>query len=253
MNASLWDAFRPPLDISTEGYRIDELFMYTTYLNLFWFGLVCIGLFGFCIVYRSRKNLRPYYTFGNKKPHLLLTALIGLAVFLSVDVVITKLANDDLSEAFWNYPDPKTEDVYRVEVLAQQWMWNFRHPGADNLFNTADDIVDNHELHIPVGRKVEFRITSKDVIHSLFFPNARLKTDAIPGRITRLWFEPTMTGMYDIACAEMCGTNHYLMQAKLIVHDEESFNKWEQQAGKIAISSNDTEMPDNYWGWKWEN
>ncbi len=242
----------PTKVITTNGAEIDKLFMYTTVMNIFYFVLVCIGLIGFSFLYRKSKNPKPYYTYGNKKNHLIVTLIVGLAVFLSIDLNITRMSNDDMLEHFWNFPDHKNEDTIKVEVLAQQWMWNFRYAGKDGVFNTADDVMSNHDLVIPVGKKVEFRITSKDVIHSLYFPNARLKVDAIPGRITRLWFQPVETGEFDIACAEMCGTHHYMMKAKLKVMNEDDFKAWNNEAEHLAEVGNDGSNLDNYWGWKWE-
>ena len=107
----------------------------------------------------------------------------------------------------------------------------------------------------PSIKRSFFQIISKDVIHSLFFPNTRRKVDAIPGRITRLWFLPIKTGVYDIACAEMCGTYHYRMQAKLTVYSPEEFAHWierEQTRAKVA-SNEETKVGDElYWGWAWQ-
>lgn len=249
---SLLSIFSPPEDISTYGKEIDGLFTYTTTLNLFYFTLVVIGLVYFSWKYYYKRNPKPYYTYGNKPKHLTITLIIGLAVFLTIDMNITRMASDDMINTFWNFPK-ESESPLKVEVLAQQWMWNFRYAGADNIFNTEDDVISNHDLHIPVGRKVEFRVASKDVIHSFFLPNARLKVDAIPGRITRLWLQPTKTGEFDIACAEMCGTHHYLMKAKLIVQTEEEFNEWLATSNKLALEVNDVNNQDFYWAWPWEN
>ncbi len=251
--ASSWlDYFRAPENISTTGHLIDDLFNYTTLLVTFYFILVCIGLFGFSYLYSQKRSAKPYYTYGNKKKHLLFTAFIGAAVFLSVDLNITRIANNDLLNAFWKYPDPKTENVLRVEVMAQQWMWSFRYAGPDNQFATADDIVTNHDLHVPANTKILFHLTAKDVIHSFFVPNVRLKVDTIPGRITRVWWEVNKPGKYDIACAEMCGTHHYLMKAKLHVHTEEDFKKWLNGSTLLAATTNDPADANLAWGWKWE-
>ncbi len=247
---TLWEQMLPPKDISTNGHLIDWLFAYTTWLNVFYFALVCAGIFGFSYLYSAKRNRKPYYTYGNKKNHLMITAFIGLAVFLSIDLNITRMSSDDMVNTFWKYPTD--EESIKVEVLAQQWMWNFRYAGPDGQFNSDDDVLSNHDLVLPVNRKIEFRITSKDVIHSFYLPNARIKVDAIPGRITRMWVEFTDTGEYDIACAEMCGTHHYMMKAKLKVLSEEKYAVWKSESEKIAIAENDTDNLDNYWGWKWE-
>lgn len=243
----------PPKDISTNGHLIDSLWNYTTVLCIFYFVLVCIGLFGFSYLYSRKRNKTPYYTYGNKKQHILLTAIIGAAVFLTIDLNITRISNNDLLEQFWKWPDPKTEKVLRVEVMAQQWMWSFRYAGPDGEFNTGDDVITNNDLRVPINTKVLFHLTAKDVIHSFFVPSVRLKVDTIPGRITRVWWEVKEPGEYDIACAEMCGTNHYLMKARLTVYTEEDFARWLGTSEQIAMSTNDPADKNLAWGWSWEN
>lgn len=246
---SFWERISPPEDISTSGHLIEWLFNYTTYVNLFWFALVCIGLFGFSFLYSQRRHKKALYTHGNEKKHLLITALIGLGVFLSVDMVITKISTRDMKEVFWNFPDDK--DIIKVQVLAQQWAWNIRYAGQDGEFNTGDDVVQLNNLVVPVGRKVMIQMTSKDVIHSFYLPNVRLKADAIPGRYAKLWFDTTKTGNYEIACAEMCGNHHYLMKGQLSVLSQEDFDRWQKESQELAIATNDTEDMDLRWGWKW--
>ena len=69
---SFWDSFQPPEDISTNGHLITWLFNYTTYVNLFWFALVCIGLFGFSLIfYLSSSALELSATASPNKIELL--------------------------------------------------------------------------------------------------------------------------------------------------------------------------------------
>lgn len=252
VSTSWWDLAMPPKDISTNGHLIDHLFNYTSILAIFYFVLVCVGLFGFAYFYSHKRNKVPYYTYGNKKKHLLVTTIIGAAVFLTIDLNIARVANNDLLDAFWKWPDPKTEKVLRVEVMAQQWMWSFRYAGPDDQFGTADDVVTNNDLRVPTNTKILFHLTSKDVIHSFFVPNVRLKVDTIPGRVTRTWWEVNTPGVYDIACAEMCGTHHYLMKAQLTVYTEEDFNRWLATTEQLALNTNDPSDANLAWGWKWE-
>ena len=70
---------------------------------------------------------------------------------------------------------------------------------------------------MPVNKVVRIDLTSKDVIHSFFVPNMRLKQDAVPGRIIHVWFEATETGQYEIPCAELCGFGHSGMLGNLTV------------------------------------
>lgn len=253
VSTSWWDLSKPPMDISTNGHLIDNLFAYTSWMGVFFFVLVCIGLFGFSFMYSAKRNKTPYYTYGNKKKHLLITAFIGASVFLAVDLNITRIANDDLRAVFWKWPDAKTEKVLKIQVLAQQWMWSFRYAGPDGEFNTSDDVVSNNDLRVPTNTKILFHLTSKDVIHSFFVPNVRLKVDTIPGRITRVWWDANIPGTYDIACAEMCGTHHYLMKAQLTVYSEEDFQKWLKSSEEMALATNNPDDKNLAWGWKWEN
>ena len=72
-----------------------------------------------------------------------------------------------------------------------------------------------NELDVPVGRPIYLKLRSRDVVHSLYLPNFRTKIDAIPGMTTRLWFQATEAGRYEIACAQHCGVNHYKMRGLL--------------------------------------
>ena len=248
---SLWESLKPPEDISVHGNLIDWLFAYTTYMNLFFFALVCIGLFGFSYFYRAKRHPKPYYTYGNKKVHIIIATVIGLSVFIGIDMNITRMSNDDYTGVFINWPTAK-ENPVKVQVLAQQWAWHFRYAGQDGLFNTEDDIVQLNDLRLPIGRKVILQVLSKDVIHSLYFPNNRRKVDAIPGRLTRLWWQPTKAGNWDIACAEMCGTYHYRMKAHLTTYSQDDYAAWLEEAQEKALEENDAENPELFWGWKWQ-
>ena len=248
---SLWDRMKPPLDISTNGHLIDSLFHLTTMLILFFFVLVCIGLFGFSYLYRKSKHPVALYVHGTSKKHIAVVAGIGALVFIVIDMQITGISNRDYMEVFAKWPK-ENADVVRVEVLGQQWAWNFRYPGKDGIFNTEDDIVTLNDLRLPVGKKIVFQVTAKDVIHSFSLPNTRLKTDAMPGRISKLWVElQNKPGTYDIVCAQICGTFHYRMQAKLTVYSQADYDKWQNEMQNRTSYVMEKEKEDLYWGWKW--
>lgn len=68
--------------------------------------------------------------------------------------------------------------------------------------------------------------TSEDVLHSLFIPAFRVKADAIPGRISSIWFTPTKTGEYHLFCAEYCGTEHSGMVGRVVVMEPADYQAW---------------------------
>lgn len=108
-------------------------------------------------------------------------------------------------------------DAYAIDIVARQWMWDVRHPNGRREFGT---------LHVPAGRPVLLRLTSEDVIHSLFIPAFRIKQDVVPGKTTRLWFEATRAGTYALFCTQFCGTKHAGMLADVVVQAPESYASW---------------------------
>jgi cytochrome c oxidase subunit 2 len=89
-----------------------------------------------------------------------------------------------------------------------------------------DDVLLQGQVHVPVNRPVVILLSSKDVIHSFGIHAMRVKQDAIPGVVTPIWFTPTSTGSFDIACSQLCGLGHYRMRGQLIVEPEEVFRKF---------------------------
>ena len=69
-----------------------------------------------------------------------------------------------------------------LQVTGRQFNWEVVYPGPDGRFDTADDRQLIDELHVPVHRPVRVLLRSRDVVHSFFLPNFRLKQDAVPGR-----------------------------------------------------------------------
>jgi cytochrome c oxidase subunit 2 len=144
---------------------------------------------------------------------------------------------------------PNEKEALVVEVVAEQFAWNIRYQGADAKFgrrtpqlvhfnnplgldrtdpDALDDIVVGNEMHLPIGKKVLFKLTSKDVIHDFFIPEFRIKQDAVPGLMIPVWVEPNKIGHYEIACAQLCGFGHALMRADVYVDTPEDYEKWLQ-------------------------
>jgi cytochrome c oxidase subunit II len=176
------------------------------------------------------------------------------------------------------------DDPLIVELYAQQFNWTARYGGDDNVLgeasvrlidineanvlgldqgdpNASDDVIVK-ELHLPVGRKVNFLMRSQDVLHSAYMPHFRAQMNCVPGMVTQFSFTPTVTteemrlnpevidkvkrtnGLraqraaagepnndpwefdYLLLCNKVCGKSHYNMQMKIIVESEEDFNKW---------------------------
>jgi cytochrome c oxidase subunit 2 len=108
-------------------------------------------------------------------------------------------------------------DAMPIYVTAKQWMWKFAYPQGPSSITT---------LFVPAGRPVELRMTSRDVIHSFYVPDFRLKQDVIPDRFTTLWFTAPKPGRHQVLCAEYCGTGHSKMRGEVVVLSPQDFERW---------------------------
>ena len=108
-------------------------------------------------------------------------------------------------------------NAMEVFVVGKQWMWKVQHP---------EGVREINEMHVPVGRPVRVSIGSEDVLHDYFIPAFRVKMDAVPGKVTTLWFEATEVGTYHIFCAEYCGTKHSGMIGQVIVMPPQDYEAW---------------------------
>ena len=206
-----------PEGITTLSGTIDKLFYIVLGLTGAVFILVQGVLLFFLIKYRKRSGQKAHYIHGNAMAEIIWTAVpTAILVWLAF-----------YNQAIWaklrgTPPPPDLE----VEVTAEQFAWNIRYAGPDNALNTADDILTLNQFHLPVDKTVLIHLKSKDVIHSFFVPQFRFKQDAVPGITGRLWVQPTRTGNYEIACAELCGLGHYRMRGYLSVEPADAFGAW---------------------------
>ena len=116
-----------------------------------------------------------------------------------------------------------------VNVTGMQYAWIFNYPETG--------IIDG-ELHVPVGKDVQLLIEAKDVIHSFWVPQFRLKQDALPGEPAELRFVATREGTYPVVCAELCGAYHGGMRTQVIVHSPEEYADW--VASRVAEANSTT-------------
>jgi cytochrome c oxidase subunit 2 len=96
-------------------------------------------------------------------------------------------------------------------------MWKVQHP---------DGVREINELHVPVGRPVRITLGSEDVIHDYYIPAFRVKMDAVPGRLTTMWFTATKAGEYHLFCAEYCGTKHSGMIGTVTAMEPQDYEAW---------------------------
>ena len=231
----------------------------TTLVITFWItGVVfaAVVLFtAYCVWrFRHREGAQAHYEPENRRLEIWLTGLtaLGVAAMLAPGLVV------------WSQFVTVPDDATVVEVVAQQWSWSYRLPGADGQLgrsdsrlisgdnplgvapddpNGADDvIVAAGDLHLPVDRPVKMLLRSVDVLHDFYVPEFRGKMDMVPGMVTYFWFTPTRTGQFEVLCAELCGTGHFLMRGYVLVDTPEDYDAWFAEQATFAELSQPTRL-----------
>jgi cytochrome c oxidase subunit 2 len=209
-----------PENVSTYGGEIDYLFYIIYYITGAVFILVTVAMIAFLIMYRRREGRRAIYSHGNTTLEIIWTVIPAVIL-----IVLSFMSQATWAKIKAHVPPSD----FAVRVTAKQFNWEILYPGPDGKFGTADDLSLENQLHVPVGKVVHVVLASKDVIHSFFLPNLRLKQDTVPGRDIVAWFEATKPGQYEIPCAELCGFGHSGMKGWLYVHTPEDYAKWAKE------------------------
>ncbi len=192
-----------PLQASHEALELD--FLLKTYLAIAGviFGLVVAFLVYSVLVFRRRHPDERGASFRGhpllQKGWLVVTTVLVLGSAIDAAIVLDRIFGPRTG-----YAQPELE----VKVTAMQWGWEFQYPQYG---------VQTRELVLEADRPVLFYLTSKDVVHSLFIPEFRMKFDALPGMETRMRVVPTAVGTYQAVCAELCGLAHGVMAAPVRV------------------------------------
>jgi cytochrome c oxidase subunit 2 len=236
----------------------------TTIIVTFWItGVVFVAILLFmaycCYKFSYKKSRKAEYEPESPKLELWLTigTAVGVAGMLTPGLIVWG--------DFVTVPDGASE----IEVLGEQWSWNYRFPGEDGKLGTSDNknITDDNpfginpndpngqddvlimgdDLHVPLGHPIKMLLRSKDVLHDFYVPQIRAKMDIVPGMVTYFWFTPTRTGAFDILCAELCGEGHYAMQGDMVIEEAADFEAWldEQETFSEMMSEASNDTGDN--------
>lgn len=235
-----------PPDVSPHGHLIDDLFVWANWFIFPTFAIV-VALLVYCLIaFRDRPGHRAQYIKGDTRRSTMLTLIFSVVVFLLLDVNLAVYDFEAFEGVFGHMPDE--EEALVIDVRGQQFEWRFRYAGDDGVFGTAgtaeiikdenpfgladddeaaqDDIQYLGEVAVPVNTPVIFKLTSNDVLHSFFLPYSRVKMDVLPGLPTYTYTTFTEVGEFPIACAELCGANHYTMQAKVRAMEQADYEAW---------------------------
>jgi cytochrome c oxidase subunit 2 len=222
----LYAADLMPVAASVQAGYIDWMWNLELGAMSFLFALIVAPMFYSLVVFRRRKGdtTDGEHMEGNVTLEILWTVVpLFLVVFFAYFGAV------NLSDTLRKDPDAMV-----VKVTGIQWSWTFEYPPVDGISVFSD------ELHIPVGKQVLLQMTSKDVIHSFWVPEFRVKQDLVPGRITELRISPTLEGNYKVRCAELCGTSHYNMEKPVVITSQGDYEAWmadQVEIAKVAAST----------------
>ena len=272
-----------PEAASEHGVPYDRLLWISFAIILFAQTITQAFLHYFAYKYRGTNNRKAFFFTHDNNLELIWTVIPAIVFFCLIIYGMLTWSN------IMNFND-QDEDALVIELYAQQWNWKARYAGQDNVLGDAnvrflndfdgrntvgidssdpngwDDIVVTQEFHIPVNRKVIFKMRSQDVLHSAYMPHFRAQINCVPGMITEFSYTPTKTTAemrmnpdvvakvdrinkiryeksqkliakgeeslepyqfdYLLLCAKICGTSHYNMQMKIVVDTEKDYNKW---------------------------
>lgn len=225
-----------PTAISSHAAALDRQFIITIIVVGLAFTAAQVGL-GY-MVWKYREDAtrsRAVYTHGSSRLEVIWTIATAI-IFIGLGV---------MGQSVWaslrlNNAPPGS---FQVEVVAQQFQWNFHYAGADGVFGrTEPTLIDDSALNfiglddtdpkakdddvhsvlaVPAGRPVELLLRSKDVIHNFWVPQLRFKQDLVPGMVIRVHFTANTPGKYELACAELCGQLHFKMKSYMLVLPED--------------------------------
>lgn len=239
-----WLALNMPVGVTDVSRQVYDLHMI-----IFWICVVIgVGTFGvmFYSMYAHRKSK------GYKAANFHESTVVELAWTIVPTIILIVMAVPS-TKVLLNLYDTSSADL-DIKVTGLQWKWQYEYLGQDVSFlselSTPESAIYNtspksqfylqevsEPLVVPVGKKIRFLITGKDVIHSWWVPDLAVKRDAIPGFVNETWARIERPGVYRGACAELCGQGHAFMPIVVNAVPEAEYNTWlaDKKVKAVAI------------------
>jgi cytochrome c oxidase subunit 2 len=264
-----WEDNSLPGAASVHGLKVDQLWNINMWIITIATILTNGTLFYFAYKYSGKDKTKATFFAHDNRLEMVWTVLPAVVL---AGIIIFGLK-------YWNEITDRSTDPNKItiELYAKQFDWTARYAGKDKVLGSTDyrqidgqnivgldtldatsfdDIIVRNEFHIPVNREIEFKMRSRDVIHSAFMPHFRAQMNCVPGMVTEFRFTPNKTtaemrkdpyviqlmkGINDVRakenkepvefdyllyCAKICGASHYNMQMTIIVDSEKDYNAW---------------------------
>jgi cytochrome c oxidase subunit II len=197
-----------PPSASSVSTEVDLLYFFLTGVSAFFVVLVAALVVYFAIKYRRR---HPGEVGADIHGSLILEL-----TWTIIPLVLSMVMFAWGASLFFRLSKPP-QDAMQLYIVGKQWMWKVQHP---------EGVREINELHVPVNRDVRITLGSEDVIHDYGIPAFRVKMDAVPGRLTTLWFRATVPGTYHIYCDQYCGTRHSQMIGEVTAMEPQAYQAW---------------------------
>jgi cytochrome c oxidase subunit II len=207
-----------PEDASREAGRIAFTFWFVIAICIFIFAIVAAVMIYALLHFRVQED-----DFEDGPP---IHGHTGLEITWTVIPFLLVTSIAIVSAIVLSRNDAQAKDTLRINVTAQQFVFTFSYPDANNATSPV--------LRLPKGRSVELYMRSEDVIHSVFVPQFSQKEDIVPGLVTQLHITPTRLGTFPLECTELCGLGHSLMRSQAIVMKPAAVDAWLAQQKKSA-------------------
>lgn len=192
-------------------------------IDFLWDRLLLLGTIVFILVegvlifvvfrYRRSENQgTPPQTHGSTKLEIAWTLIPAvILVFIAVPTVRTIFITQAQA----------APGSLNIEVTGHQWWWEFRYPEYG--------VTTANEIYLPVGRTVNFRLRSADVIHSFWAPELGGKRDVVTNRTNYIWYTPDTSisaNVWNGFCVEYCGASHANMRFRVFTVTPQQFESW---------------------------
>jgi cytochrome c oxidase subunit 2 len=150
----------------------------------------------------------------------LLTRAVSIGVALTaVTLFVLLVASVSVGRTVASFG---ADSAVSIAVTGHQFWWEIEYEDAV----PSRRVTTANEIHIPIGRPVVVKVTSRDVIHSFWAPNLHGKRDLIPGIMTAIWLQADQPAVYRGQCAEFCGRQHAHMAFEIVAEPDAQFERW---------------------------
>jgi len=228
-----WSLLNMPRGVTSVSNDIYDLHMLVVWICV-WISVVVYGVMFYSMFAHRKSKGAKAANFHESTTVELLWTIVPVFILIWVAFPSTK----SLIELY----DTSEADL-DIKITGYQWKWQYEYLGEGVEFmselTTSEPAIYNQEpktefylsevnepLVLPIGKKVRFLITAKDVIHSWWVPDLGVKRDAVPGFINETWARIDEPGIYRGFCAELCGKGHAFMPIVVNALPEAEYDAW---------------------------